>query len=74
MTYADWLRRALDVAAVTQNGLATATGLSPGRVAAYLVGKDQPTLRNARLICRALGVPISQMDSVVDLDWPEKRR
>ena len=72
MTFAEWLRLTLAEKDVTVTALHRATGLSLGRLAAYLSAKkpDAPTLESARRICRALGVRMDSLDKVLDLRPP----
>lgn len=66
MTFADWLGRTIKRKGTSQRAVAREAGLSLGRMAAYASGESQPSLANARKICRALGVSLATLDKELD--------
>jgi HTH-type transcriptional regulator/antitoxin HigA len=55
------IRLSLDEKKITQKQLAAEIGISPSRVSDYVSGRSEPTLKNAGLLCRALGISPSIM-------------
>lgn len=74
MTFADWLRNQIETRGLSQYQVAKAAGISLGRVAAYVSGKSEPTMTNARRLCRALGVSLATLDREIDWDGDPVRR
>ena len=46
---------------ITQKQLAKEIGISPSRVNDYIMGRSEPTLKNAGLLCRILNIPPTLM-------------
>jgi len=51
----------LEEKGITQKQLASEIGVSPSRVNDYVVGRSEPTLRNAGLLCQILDIPPAVM-------------
>ena len=51
----------LEEKGITQKQLAHEIGVSPSRINDYIVGRAEPTLKNAGLLCRVLNIPPSVM-------------
>jgi hypothetical protein len=70
-SFGAWLRAKLEEKEMTVYGLSQASGVSVGRIDAYVHNQSEPYLANARRICRALGYSLSLMDR--EIVRPESR-
>lgn len=52
---------ALSERGMTQRQLAEAIGVSPSRISDYVAGRGEPSLKQARLICRCLDISPAAM-------------
>ncbi len=53
---AELIELSLEEKGMTQRQLAAQIGVSPSRVNDYIVGRSEPTLKIARLLCSVLGI------------------
>jgi HTH-type transcriptional regulator/antitoxin HigA len=60
-TVAELIGLSLEEKGMTQKQLAFEIGVSPSRISDYMSGRSEPTLKNAGLLCRALGISPSIM-------------
>jgi len=60
-TVAELITLSLDEKALTQKELASSIGISPSRINDYIAGRAEPTLRIARLLCKALDISPAAM-------------
>ena len=60
-TVAELIELSLEEKGITQRELASNIGVSPSRVNDYIAGRSEPTLKIARLICKALNISPAQM-------------
>lgn len=51
----------LEEKGMSKKDFAKEIGVSPSRVSDYLSGRSEPTLKNARIICRVLNIPPAVM-------------
>ena len=58
---AELIELSLEEEGMTQKQLAQEIGVSPSRINDYVSGRAEPTLRIARLLCRALNITPAQM-------------
>jgi len=60
-TVAELIELSLEEKGMTQKQLAFEIGISPSRINDYISGRSEPTLKNAGLLCRVLGISPSMM-------------
>lgn len=60
-TVAELIELSLTEKGMTQKQLAFEIGVSPSRINDYISGRSEPTLKNAGLLCRVLGISPSVM-------------
>jgi len=60
-TVAELIELSLEEKKMTQKQLALEIGISPSRINDYISGRSEPTLKNAGLLCRVLGISPSVM-------------
>jgi HTH-type transcriptional regulator/antitoxin HigA len=60
-TISELIELSLEEKNMTQKQLAQEIGVSPSRINDYLSGRSEPTLKNAGLLCRILGISPSAM-------------
>jgi len=60
-TVAELIELSLTEKRMTQKQLALEIGVSPSRINDYVSGRSEPTLKNAGLLCRVLGISPSVM-------------
>lgn len=60
-TVAELITLSLDEKELTQKELASSIGISPSRINDYIAGRAEPTLRIARLLCKALDISPAAM-------------
>lgn len=60
-TVAELIALSLEEKALTQKELAANIGVSPSRINDYIAGRAEPTLRIARLLCKALDISPTAM-------------
>lgn len=60
-TVAELIELSLEDKHMTQKQLATEIGVSPSRINDYIAGRSEPTLKIARLLCRALNITPAAM-------------
>jgi HTH-type transcriptional regulator/antitoxin HigA len=58
---AELIELSLEEKGMTQKQLAFEIGVSPSRINDYISGRSEPTLKNAGLLCRFLGISPSTM-------------
>lgn len=60
-TVAELIANGLSEKEMTQKKLAEDLGVSPSRISDYINGKSEPSLKQASIICRILGIQPSAM-------------
>ena len=58
---AELIELSLDEKKMSQKQLAVEIGVSPSRISDYIAGRAEPTLKIARLLCRALNIAPAAM-------------
>lgn len=58
---AELIELSLDEKNMSQKQLAVEIGVSPSRISDYIAGRAEPTLKIARLLCRALNIAPAAM-------------
>ena len=58
---AELIEDSLEEKKMSQKQLATEIGISPSRINDYISGRAEPTLKIARLLCRALNITPAAM-------------
>lgn len=76
MTFAQKLRELRDAVGVTEAGLAEASGIPPGTIHVYAIGRRKPSFGNVVKIARALGQSCEAFADCTDLvgEPPPKRK
>jgi HTH-type transcriptional regulator/antitoxin HigA len=60
-TVAELIELSLEEKGITQKELASNIGVSPSRINDYIMGRTEPTLKIARLLCMALNISPGSM-------------
>jgi transcriptional regulator with XRE-family HTH domain len=74
MSFAEKLRELKDAAGLSEAKLAEASGLAPGSVHSYALGRRKPSFDAVVKLARALGVDCTAFAECVDMKPAKKRK